>query len=147
MKPEKQTQVAAQFRAESWQESVYSEMAQSGKLSRAAIINIISGEIEGRGELEYLLAYPGGNNGAVRFTGIERIVGRMGVEAGSLVLRHEGLFSPDKGVDGSLEILPEYGSGDFVALCGRGTISAKPGEHGGEYILHIERSAKHNSRN
>lgn len=138
MKLDNQTRVTAQFRAESWQEAAYSEVEQTGKLSRAAIINVISGGIEGQGVLKYLLAYPGRSNDAVRFTGIERIVGRIGAAEGSLVLRHEGIFSPDKGVEGSLEILPGCGSGDFAGYCGRGTISAKPCEHGGEYILLIE---------
>jgi len=123
------------FAAGSWTETVFHEQAASGKLSRASINNLLSGEFEGEGVLEYLLSYPVCEGDPVPFVGYERIVGRMGALQGSFVLRHDGVFSRTSGVTGQLDIVLGRGTGDFATLGGQGTISAKTGEHGGVYSL------------
>lgn len=125
------------FRAKSWSETPFHEMAGAGKLSRASIENILSGELEGNGVLEYLLAYPNTEGLDVRFTGYERIVGKTGGLEGSFSVKHDGVFSPSSGVAGTLEIVPHSGTGDFAGVKGGGTISARKGEHGGEYQLAV----------
>jgi hypothetical protein len=110
-------------------------MDGTGKLSRASITNKLSGGIEGEGTLEYLLSYPNLDGNDVPFIGYERVVGQIETFAGSFVLKHDGVFSPTSGVKGKLEIVPGSGTGDFVGIDGNGAITAKAGEHGGEYAI------------
>lgn len=128
-----------QFIAKSWTESPIHEMKNAGKLSRASIVNTISGDIAAEGILEYLLAYPQTQGAEVPFTGYERIIGTIGSLHGSFVIKHNGIFSPTAGVSGSLEVVRGSGTDDFSGINGKGSITAKAGEHGGEYILELER--------
>lgn len=131
--------VRCQFIAKNWIEAPFHEMDGAGKLSRASIVNTLSGEIEGEGTLEYLLAYPITAGRDIAFIGYERIVGQIGSHKGSLVLEHEGTFSPESGVNGRLAIVLGSGVGDFSGIAGAGSIAAKAGEHGGEYALTLDR--------
>lgn len=130
-------EIKVKFTAKQWNEVPFHELAGAGKLSRATIVNLISGDLEGEGVLEYLLCYPNQAGGPVPFIGYERFVGKMGALEGAFTLKHDGTFSPAEGVYGSLEVL--NGTGDFDGIRGKGTISAKPGEHGGEYTVILER--------
>lgn len=131
--------IKCEFIAKSWDESPFHEMKNAGKLSRASIINTISGEMTAEGILEYLLAYPITNGVEIPFFGYERIIGTIGSLHGSFVIKHNGIFSPTLGVSGTLDIVIGSGTDDFSGIRGKGSISAKPGEHGGEYFLEIER--------
>ncbi|HQS59046.1 MAG: hypothetical protein B7Y56_15270 [Gallionellales bacterium 35-53-114] len=130
--------VNCQFVATSWSEVPFHEINGTGKLSRASIRNTLSGGIDAEGVLEYLLAYPSIAGEEVPFIGYERIIGRIETANGSFVIRHDGVFSSTSGVNGKLEIMTGSGTGDFVGITGSGTITAKAGEHGGEYALSIQ---------
>ncbi|MDW5418492.1 DUF3224 domain-containing protein [Iodobacter sp. CM08] len=132
------TSIVCQTSIKTWSEIPFHEMSEAGKLSRASIVNTLSGDIEGEGVLEYLLAYPKIAGDDVIFTGMERIVAKMAARDGSFVLRHEGVFSASAGVSGSLTIIEGSGSGDFTGIRGQGQINAKKGEHGAEYNLILE---------
>jgi hypothetical protein len=127
--------IKCQFVAKSWAESPFHEMENAGKLSRANIVNTISGELAAEGVLEYLLAYPNTQGAEVPFIGYERIIGAIGSLNGSFVIKHTGVFSPTAGVSGNLEIVSGSGTNDFSHIQGKGSITAKAGEHGGEYFL------------
>jgi hypothetical protein len=131
--------IKCQFIAKSWTESAFHEMENAGKLSRADIVNTISGELMAEGVLEYLLAYPNTPGAEVPFVGYERIIGAIGSLNGSFVIKHNGTFSPTAGVSGSIEIVSGSGTNDFSGIRGKGKITAKAGEHGGEYFLELER--------
>lgn len=133
--------IKCQFIAKNWSEIPFHEMDGAGKLSRASITNSLSGEFEGQGILEYLLSYPKTEGSDVPFIGYECIVGRIGTRVGSFAVKHDGAFSPTSGVKGKLEIIPDSGTGDFTGIRGHGTISAKAGEHGGEYSITLEKSS------
>jgi hypothetical protein len=130
--------IVCQFSVNSWSETPFHEMPEAGKLSRASIVNTLSGELTGLGTLEYLLAYPVTPGADVQFSGYERIVGQVGTLQGSFIIKHEGIFSPATGVGGSLHIVGGSGTGDFSGIRGQGEIIAKAGEHGGSYALTIE---------
>jgi hypothetical protein len=131
--------IKCQFVAKSWAESPFHEIENAGKLSRANIINTISGELVAEGVLEYLLAYPNTQGADVPFVGYERIIGTIGSLGGSFVIKHNGIFSPTAGVSGTIEIISGSGTNDFSKIRGKGNITAKAGEHGGEYFLELER--------
>lgn len=133
--------IKCQFIAKSWAEVPFHEMENAGKLSRANIVNTISGELVAEGVLEYLLAYPNTQGAEVPFIGYERIIGTIGSLTGSFVIKHNGIFSPTAGVSGAIEIVSGSGTGDFSGIRGKGKITANAGEHGGEYFLELDRAA------
>ncbi|MDC8756092.1 DUF3224 domain-containing protein [Janthinobacterium fluminis] len=132
--------LSTNFVAASWAETPFHEMADAGKLSRATIVNTLSGGIEGEGTLEYLLAYPAVPGADVAFVGYERIVSAAAGREGSFTMKHEGCFSPLFGVSGALNIVAGSGTGVFAGLGGSGVIKAKAGEHGGEYCLTLDKA-------
>lgn len=133
--------IKCQFVAKSWTESPFHEMENAGKLSRANIVNTLSGELVAEGVLEYLLAYPNTHGAEVTFIGYERIIGSIGSLNGSFIIKHNGSFSPTAGVSGTIEIVNDSGTSDFSGIRGKGKITANVGEHGGEYFLELERAA------
>lgn len=134
--------ITSQFIAKSWSEAPMHEFAGAGKLSRASIVNTLSGGIEGEGTLEYQLAYPLVAGGEVPFIGYERIVSRAAGREGSFIIRHDGSFSPLAGVAGTLAVVPGSGTGAFADVGGSGVIKAVAGEHGGEYCLSLQKVAR-----
>jgi hypothetical protein len=130
--------IVCQFIANSWSETPFHEIPEAGKLSRASIVNTLSGELTGLGTLEYLLVYPATPGADVQFSGYERIVATLGTLQGSFVIKHEGIFSPATGVSGNLHIVAGSGTGDFSGIRGQGEIIAKAGEHGGSYALNLD---------
>ncbi|MFM9433767.1 hypothetical protein ACFDR9_000811 [Janthinobacterium sp. CG_23.3] len=131
--------ISSRFSATSWTETPISDVAGAGKLSRATIVNALSGGIEGEGALEYQLAYPAVAGGDVPFIGYERIVSLAAGREGSFIVKHDGCFSPLAGVSGKLDIVPGSGAGVFANVGGSGIIKAVAGEHGGEYCLVLDR--------
>ncbi len=133
--------IKSKFVAKSWAESPFHEMENAGKLSRANIANTITGELVADGVLEYLLAYPNTQGAEVPFIGYERIIGTIGSLHGSFIIKHNGIFSPTAGVSGTIEIVSGSGTNDFSGIRGKGKITARAGEHGGEYFLELEHVA------
>ncbi|OHX13550.1 hypothetical protein BI347_08495 [Chromobacterium sphagni] len=127
--------LACRFTASQWTEQLLQQTDGAGELKRASIVNALSGSLEGEGWLEYQLLYPQAAGGDVPFIGYERVVARWGERRGSLVLKHDGIYSPEHGVSGTLTVVLGSGSGDFAGLAGDGRIVARAGEHGGEYLL------------
>jgi hypothetical protein len=58
----------ATFEIRDWDEKPYDEMAGAAKLTRASVTKVYKGDIEGKGKLEYLMAY--GLDGSASFIGI-----------------------------------------------------------------------------
>src|SRR5947207_10644501 len=79
----------ARFSISAWDEKPYSEGQDLPKLTRASVRKTFSGDIEGEGQVEYLMIYS--SDGSAAFVGLERIVGRIGGKAGRFVLQRIGM--------------------------------------------------------
>lgn len=132
-----------QFVAQRWAETPFDRRAGVGTLSRASITNTLSGALVGEGVLEYLLAYPFPEAGEVPFVGYERVSGLCGTRQGSLVLRHDGVFSRTAGVRGTLCVVVGSGAQGFAGVAGGGSLAARAGEHGGVYMLDLHWDGEH----
>ena len=110
----------------SWDEHPYSEIDGGPKLARASVTQSFSGDIEGEGTLEYLMLYQGD---AASFSGLERVVGRIGERWGSFVLQHNGRFEGDT-ARSSLSVVPGSGTGDLRGLRGEGSFAWPHGQSG-----------------
>src|SRR5258706_15717192 len=81
----------AQFHVEKWDEKPYRQGDDGRKLTKATVRQTFSGDIEGEGVTEYLMAYRA--DGTADFTGMQTIDGKVGGKRGVLVLRITGDFN------------------------------------------------------
>jgi hypothetical protein len=117
----------AQFAIKNWDEKPYSEGADLPKLTRASVTKTFTGDIEGEGQVEYLMMYK--SDGSATFVGLERIVGRLGGKAGTFVLQRTGVFEGGQAKE-SYSVVTGSGTGELHGLKGDGTSAVG---HASEY--------------
>jgi hypothetical protein len=96
----------AHFAITSWDEKPYSEGDGLPKMTRASVRKTFTGDIEGEGQVEYLMMYRA--DGSATFVGLERINARIAGKNGSFVLRCERQFSSPRAVRCSYRSRPAY---------------------------------------
>ena len=117
----------ARFAIKGWDEKPYSEGQDLPKLTRAAVTRSFTGDIEGEGQVEYLMMYR--SDGTATFVGLERIVGRVAGKAGSFVLQRAGVFEGGEAKE-SYFVIPGSGTGELRGLRGEGSSAVGHGlEH------------------
>lgn len=114
-------QATGLFKITSWDEKPFAEVAGGGKLTRASVIKTYTGEIQGTGTLEYLMAYR--LDGNADFFGYEHFVGRVGERTGSFVLQHQGVFVGGKAQETSV-VMAGSGTGALAGVKGKSEFSA-----------------------
>lgn len=119
----------ARFAIQSWDEKPYSEGQDRPKLTRASVIKTYSGDIEGEGQVEYLMMYR--LDGSATFVGLERVVGHVRGKAGTFVLQRSGIFENGVAKE-SYSVVPGSGTGELRSLRGEGASALG---HGTEYPL------------
>ena len=124
----------ARFAITNWDEKAYSEGADLPKLTRASVRKTFSGELEGEGQVEYLMMYR--SDGSATFVGLERFVGRLDGKSGTFVLQRSGVFESGQAKE-SYSVIPASATGDLVGLRGEGSSALG---HATEYpfTLHYE---------
>jgi|SRR3954447_4044698 hypothetical protein len=121
------TTANARFAIKSWDEKPYSEGQGLPKMTRASVSKTFTGDLEGEGQVEYLMMYR--SDGTAAFVGLERIVGRLGGKAGSFVLQRTGVFEGGEAKE-SYTVVPGSGSGELGGLRGNGSSAVGHGmEH------------------
>jgi hypothetical protein len=117
----------AQFAITSWDEKPYSEGPDLPKLTQATVKKTFSGDIDGEGQVEYLMMYRG--DGSATFIGLERITAKVGGKAGTFVLQRSGVFEDGQAKE-SYSVVPGSATGELHGLRGEGTTSVGHGmEH------------------
>src|SRR4051794_9048747 len=117
----------ARFAINCWDEKPLSEPPDQPKLTRATVGKTYSGDIEGEGQVEYLMMYRG--DGSASFVGLERIAGRIGGKSGSFVLQRTGVFEGGQAKE-SYSVIPGSATGGLQGLTGDGTSAVGHGmEH------------------
>lgn len=113
------------FEVASWSETLVTDIDGTGTtvgetyypgrgLTRAEVCYAYTGDIEGTGEVVYLIAY---HAEAAPVLGFERFTGSIAGHEGTCVFRHAG--SQDKGsVSGHIEVVPGMGTGGLETLRG-----------------------------
>ena len=107
----------ARFAIKNWDEKPYSEGNGLPKLTRASVKKTFTGDIEGEGQVEYLMMYR--SDGSATFVGLERVVGRIGGKSGTFVLQRLGEFEGGQAKE-SYSIIPGSATGDLRGLRGDG---------------------------
>jgi hypothetical protein len=117
----------ARFAIETWDEKPYSEGQDQPRLTRASVTKKYIGDIEAKGQVEYLMMYR--SDGSATFVGLERVVGRMGSRTGSFVLQRTGLFESGQAKE-VYAVIPGSATGDLQGLRGDGSSAVGHGmEH------------------
>ena len=114
----------ARFAIKSWDEKPYSEGEGLPKLTRASVIKAFTGDIEGEGQVEYLMMYRG--DGSATFVGLERVVGRIGDKSGTFVLQRVGVFENGEAKE-SYSVVSGSATGELLGLRGEGTTAVGHG--------------------
>lgn len=117
----------ARFTIKSWDEEPYSEGQGQPRLTRASVTKTYTGDIEGEGQVEYLMMYR--SDGSATCVGLERVVGRIGGKTGTFVLQRTGIFEGGQAKE-SYSVIPGSGTGDLLGLVGDGSSALG---HGTEY--------------
>ena len=107
----------ARFAIKTWEEAPYSEGRDQPRLTRASVTKTYTGDIEGEGQVEYLMMYR--SDGSATFVGLERVVGRIGGKTGTFVLQRTGIFEGGQAKE-SYSVIPGSATGDLQGLLGDG---------------------------
>jgi hypothetical protein len=117
----------ARFAIKKWDEKPYSEEPGQPRLTRASVTKTYTGDIEGDGQVEYLMMYR--SDGSAVFVGLERVLGRIGGKTGTFVLQRTGVFEGGQARE-SYFVIPGSGTGDLQGLAGDGSSAVGHGlEH------------------
>jgi hypothetical protein len=117
----------ARFAIKSWDEKPYSEAPGEPRLTRASVRKTYTGDIEGEGQVEYLMMYR--SDGSAAFVGLERIVGRIDGKTGTFVLQRTGTFEGGQAKE-SYSVISGSATGDVQGLMGDGSSAVGHGmEH------------------
>jgi hypothetical protein len=125
------TKANATIKIKQWDEKPFHEEAGAGKLTRASIAKSYSGDLEGDGTLEYLMAY---GATVVTFVGLERVTGQLGGRSGSFVIQITGAYvngAPNE----SFTVLANSATGELAGLRGSGQFGPGPNE---SYLMTFE---------
>jgi hypothetical protein len=111
------TAARTSFTMKSWEEKIYLELGNGGRLTRVTMSRAFEGDVDGEGLVDYLMVYS--TDGSASFVGMERVVGRVGGRSGSFVLEHHGTFQGGV-VQNTWSVVPGSGTGDLRGLRGEG---------------------------
>ena len=124
----------ARFAIKTWDEKPYSEGLDQPRLTRASVTKAYTGDIEGEGQVEYLMMYR--SDASATFVGLERVAGRIGDKTGTFVLQRAGIFESGEAKE-SYSVIPGSATGDLRGLLGDGSSAVGHGmEH--PFILSYE---------
>ena len=117
----------ARFAIKNWDEKSYSEGQDLQRLARASVTKTFTDDIEGEGQVEYLMMYR--SDGSAAFVGLELVIGRIGGKTGTFVLQRVGVFESGQAKE-SYSVIPGSATGELSGLRGDGSSAAGHGtEH------------------
>jgi hypothetical protein len=116
------THATGSFEVTSWNEDSYEELDGGGKLTQASVDQKFSGDVEGDGAVQWLMAYA--PEGTARFVGIQRVTGSIEGREGCFVMETSGDFDGEVAT-GEWTIVSA--SGDLEGLRGTGRFRAPKG--------------------
>ena len=112
------TKLSNIFEIHSWDEAPYLELENGVKYSNAKLLKTYNGELQGKGQLTYLMSY--NESGHAYFTGVEHFEGSVAGRKGQLSIAHEGTFV-DGVVESRFRIIDGSQQQELVGLIGDGS--------------------------
>ena len=114
----------ARFAITSSEDKPWSEGADLPRLTRASVTKTFTGDLEGTGQVEYLMTYRA--DGSASFVGFERVVGRIAGLSGTFVLQRSGVFENGHAKE-SYTVVDGSATGELVGLRGEGSTAVGHG--------------------
>lgn len=107
-----------------WKEDTISEISPDMKLTRATVEYGLTGEIEGKATVEYLMFYStfdakDQHNSAATYVGLFRFEGKLAGKSGGFVMRDTGEFKGGSAYS-TLRIEEGSGTGSLKGVTGHG---------------------------
>ncbi|HUI31161.1 MAG TPA: DUF3224 domain-containing protein [Candidatus Acidoferrales bacterium] len=123
--------VKGTYTVKKWEESAYREMSPEKKMTKASVEYSFSGEIEGKGLVEYLMFYShfdakDQHNAAASYVGLIYFDGTLSGKSGSFVLEDNGAFEGGA-AKSTLKIAKGSGTGLLDGIHGNGRYVADQG--------------------
>src|SRR5687767_8271477 len=118
------TRARAKSDVSGWDEQEVPGPADSGKLTRVAYEQRLTGDFDGTAASGIHIAYR--PDGTARYVGYDRLVGRVGDRSGSVVVEVNGTYD-STGLNATTTVVEGTGGGDFAGVRGNGTVSAPAG--------------------
>lgn len=109
-----------QFEISSWEENPYFDVSAPGKATRAEIAMAFSGDLEGEGNLTYLMAYV--HDGLAHYCGVLYFRGPQG----NFTIIDTGTYD-ETGANSLWAIAPGSGTGAYAGIVGSGKAHAGHG--------------------
>ena len=116
--------IKGSFQNTSWDEDTVEELGGGAKLTRASVKQDFSGDIEGDGAVQWLMAYRA--DGTAHFVGLQRVRATIAQRTGSFVLETIGEFD-GKTASWTATVVPKSGTSDLNDLSGEGRFEAPMG--------------------
>ena len=111
-----------------WEENPYVQISSEMKMTKASVEYLISGEINGKALVEYLMLYKyfdanDQHKSSAIYIGFMRFVGNVQGKEGSFVIEDHGTFENGT-ASSTLQIIAGSGSGKLKTIHGIGRYSA-----------------------
>lgn len=118
-------QAKATLQISNWEESPYQDWDGGAKLVRAVVSGTFSGDLEGDGSAQILMAYHDAQTSS--FVGLQLVDGSLAGKSGRFVMQITGTF---EGGTAQVEwtVMPGSATGELVGLRGTGGYVAGPGD-------------------
>ena len=121
----------ARFKITNWNEEPYSAGTGIPKLTSASVTKTLTGDIDGEGHVEYLMAYVAEDNASL--VGMERVTGTLAGKSGTFVLRRTGVYENGEAKE-TYTVVPGSATGELQGLKGEGKTSVG---HGMEFPFEL----------
>jgi len=111
-----------------WEEKAYDKISSDMKMTKASVEYAMSGEINGKAFVEYLMYYKffdikDQHKSSASYIGLMRFVGKIRGNEGSFVIEDHGTFENGE-ANSTLKIVADSGLGRFKGIQGTGNYSA-----------------------
>ena len=113
--------VKGSFQNTSWNEETVEELEDGAKLTRASVTQDFTGDIEGDGAVQWLMAYRA--DGTAHFVGLQRVRATIAARTGTFVLETIGEFD-GKTASWTATVVPDSGTRELGELSGAGRFEA-----------------------
>jgi Protein of unknown function (DUF3224) len=129
--------IKGSFQNTSWDEDTVEELDDGAKLTRASVTQDFTGDIEGDGAVQWLMAHRA--DGTAHFVGLQRVRATIGARTGTFVLETIGEFD-GKTASWTATVIPDSGTRELSNLSGEGTFQAPMGSTA-EFELNLDLGA------
>jgi hypothetical protein len=115
------------FKVASWDENTYQELEGDSKLTKVTVEFEFDGDVAAEGRWDAVMCYRA--DGTAEYAGYQRMVGKVGGQDGSFVVRADGAFA-DAEARTSWRVIEGSGTGGLATLRGTGAAVAGSGTSG-----------------